>query len=93
MDKLIDNANGSFCKNFVSLFKKTASLFSRKKISIEWMLNFVVQEEMHHSRILDRIHILVDIYLKHNDLFIDDVDSIEWKTELMKQTNLSCTST
>ncbi len=83
--------NVHFCKTFISLFKKTASLSPQKKISIKWIL-YLTDGKLCYSLILIRIRILVDIYLKYGDLFIDDVDSINWKTELVKQNNLYATS-
>ncbi len=74
--------NVHFCKTFISLFKKTASLSPQKKISIKWIL-YLADGKLCYSLILIRIRILVDIYLKYGDLFIDDVDSNEWKKELM----------
>nr|QBK92507.1 MAG: uncharacterized protein LCPAC401_01450 [Pithovirus LCPAC401] len=74
--------NEHFCKVFIDLFKKTAFLSPQKKISIKWIL-YLTDGDLCHSVILGRIRILADIYLNHGDLFIDDVDSIEWKRELM----------
>ncbi len=79
-------ANDSFCKAFINLFKRIAFLSPRKKISIKWILNIVDRNEKSYP--VCRIFILVDIYLKHDDIFIDDVGSIDWKRALMKHNNL-----
>nr|QBK93221.1 MAG: hypothetical protein LCPAC403_03550 [Pithovirus LCPAC403] len=73
------------------MLEKIAFLSPQKKISIKWILYLVDEvdedEELHRSRILTRICILVNIYLKYDYLFIDDVDSIEWKRELTRLHN------
>nr|QBK92758.1 MAG: uncharacterized protein LCPAC401_03960 [Pithovirus LCPAC401] len=77
--------SGYFCRNFVSTFKKIEFLFPEKKISIKWILNFVDKDEDLYSKFLWRIRLIVTIYLNYHYMFIDDEDSIEWKTVLMKR--------
>ncbi len=46
--------NTHFCKTFISLFKKTASLSPQKKISIKWIL-YSIDGELCQPKILSRI--------------------------------------
>nr|QBK92765.1 MAG: uncharacterized protein LCPAC401_04030 [Pithovirus LCPAC401] len=90
-----------FCKFFITLFEKVASLSPQKKISIKWILNLINGDELEHEDeictqdkcececdvcdVLWKIEGLVHIYLKYGHLFIDDVDSDKWKEELIRQ--------
>nr|QBK94073.1 MAG: uncharacterized protein LCPAC406_03870 [Pithovirus LCPAC406] len=77
------------CKNFISLLEKVASSSPKGKMSIKWMLDLIV-DNYQETRISyhSKIEVLVRIYLEYNHLFMNDVDSIEWKVELEKQYNL-----
>ncbi len=77
------------CKNFIILLEKVASSSPKGKMSIKWILDLIV-DDYPETRVYyhSKIEVLVGIYLKYNHLFIDDVDSFEWKVELVKQHNL-----
>ncbi len=80
--------NGRFLMNFIRLFEKVAELSPQKKISIKWLLGLYTKDQgFYHQKILRRIRVLVNIHLKYNNLFIVDVNPIQWTVELSKQSN------
>ncbi len=80
--------NGRFLMNFIRLFEKVAELSPQKKISIKWLLSLGNKDEkFYHQNLLKRIRTLVGIHLKYNNLFIVDINPIEWTAELTKQNN------
>ncbi len=74
------------CKNFIKLLEKVASSSPKGKMSIKWILDLIV-DDYQETRVYyhSKIEVLVGIYLKYDHLFIDDVNSNEWKEELSKQ--------
>nr|QBK92759.1 MAG: F-box-like family protein [Pithovirus LCPAC401] len=79
-----------FCRNFISLFEKVASLSPQKRISIKWILSLTDKVDIDkygkcHPKIVWRIEILAAIYLKYEHLFIVDVDSVDERVKLIKQ--------
>ena len=87
--------NGYTCRNFISLFKKVASLSPQKKISTKWILDLVHEDdckrgcecedkcEYKYKELFTtfplKINILNAIYLKYDHLFMNDISSINWK--------------
>nr|QBK92762.1 MAG: uncharacterized protein LCPAC401_04000 [Pithovirus LCPAC401] len=81
--------NGYMCRNFISLFKKVASLSPQKKISTKWILD-LVHEDYCKSDCEDecnelittyprKIKILDAICLKYDHLFINDISLVNWR--------------
>nr|QBK92766.1 MAG: F-box family protein [Pithovirus LCPAC401] len=87
--------NGYTCRNFISLFKKVASLSPQKKISTKWILDLVHEDDCKRGCECEdkceykykglfklfpgEINILNAIYLKYDHLFMNDISSINWK--------------
>ncbi len=80
---------GYTCRNFISLFKKVASLSPQGKISTKWILD-LVHEDYCKSGCEDecdelvvtypiKIKILDAIYLKYDHLFMNDISSVDWR--------------
>ncbi len=83
---VVYNVNDSFCNNFFPLFEKMAI---NEKISMKKLLyTGGGSDNINEGAIKQRLAVLAAIYIKHSDLFLDDICSVEWRAQLRRLKNM-----